>query len=114
MRTRNAGYKNYGMSKEEANSLMEFCQSPQFCEHELLIKCAEESYQDIAPDLYYSLARGISYDDITKIRYIPLSRSDFYGYRRKCLDVFRRYLVFTGKGYRHRNEPVNLLEEEYP
>lgn len=110
MKIRNAGYSNYGISNEEAISLKEFCKAPQFCEHELLIDCAKKANEQIASELYYSLVRGIGYDDLSKIRYIPLPKTDFYGYRRKCLALFRSYLIVTEKGYIHKDEPINLFD----
>ena len=110
MKTRNAGFKNYGISKDEADSLQAFCRSPQFGEHELLIDCAKRANEQIASELFYSLVRGVSYDELSKIRYIPLSRSDFYGYRRKCLAIFRGYLMVTGKSYMSKDEPINLFD----
>lgn len=93
MRTRNKKYSDYGMGSDEVDSLKAFCKSTDFDQHLLLMKCAVSVYAEIAPELYYSLARGLSYDCLSKKRFIPLSRTDFYGYQRKCLATFYNKLM---------------------
>lgn len=89
MKTREKGYMDYGFNADEAKKLKEYCRSAQFTEHNMLMQSALSSNQSIASELYYSIARGISYDELTKIKHIPLSKTDFYGYQRKCLAIFK-------------------------
>lgn len=77
--------------------MKEYCQRPDFKDHDLLLESAISSYPEIAGDLYWSIIGGISYDDIVKIKYIPLPKSDFYGYQRKCLYMFKDLLRLHGK-----------------
>lgn len=91
MKTRETSYSDYGFSKEEVKELKEYCKSSQFKEHEKLMECALKSNKSIASELYYSIVRGISYEELMKIKNIPLPKTDFYGYQRKCLALFKQY-----------------------
>lgn len=97
MRTRNKSYSDYGFEKNEEKKLKEYCRQSDFNDHKLLLDTAISVNPFIASDIYYSLVRGISYDDLLKVRYIPLPKSDFYGYQRKCLSMFRNMLLFYNK-----------------
>lgn len=91
MKIRETSYSDYGFWKDEAKKLKEYCKSAQFEEHDKLLQSAIQSNKSIASELYYSIVRGISYDELIKIRHIPLSKTDFYGYQRKCLALFKQY-----------------------
>lgn len=73
----------------EEREIQVACKSHAFSYHRELIECARRINADIASDLYYSIVTGISYDELTKVRYIPIGKADFYGYRRKCLAQIR-------------------------
>ena len=89
IKTREKKYTDYGFSMEEAKRLKEYCSSARFTEHKLLMECAIASNPSIAPELCFSIVRGISYDELLKIKHIPLPKADFYGYQRKCLAIFK-------------------------
>lgn len=97
MRTRLTGYDDYGFSEEEAKQLKEYCRNVEFDAHDLLVHAAVSTYPVLAGDLYYSITSGLSYDQLMKIKTIPLARGDFYGYQRKCLAKFRDLLIMHGK-----------------
>lgn len=97
MKTRETGYADYGLDRSEVKRLKEYCKSTEFKEHKTLMDSAISSNPCIASDLYYSLATGISYDELTRVRYIPLPKGDFYGYQRRCLSTFRNFLLMFGK-----------------
>lgn len=97
MRTREKTYKEYGFEQEEGKRLREYCKKEGFCDHDTLLNAAIYSNPSIAGDLFYSLLNGLSYDNLTKIKYIPYSRADFYGYQRLCLSIFRNFLLLYGK-----------------
>lgn len=97
MKTREKGYKEYGFEKGEEKLLKEFCKKEGFSEHDILLQASISSNPAIASDLFYSLINGISYDNLSKIKYIPLPKSDFYGYQRRCLSIFRNLLLLMGK-----------------
>lgn len=61
-------------------------------EYEIRLVLHDAAYKAnkyIAEDIVYSIVYGISYDEISKVHYIPIKRTDFYGYCRKCLAIFR-------------------------
>ena len=97
MKTRETSYADYGFDINEAKRLKEYCRRSEFADHKLLMDSAISANACIAVDLYFSIAGGVSYEDLIKIKYIPLPKSDFYGYQRKCLDIFRRLLLLSGK-----------------
>lgn len=117
MKTREKGYENhyrfFGFDSDEAKKLKAFCRRPDFAEHKLLLDSAISANPTIASDLYYSLVNGISYDSLSKIKYIPLPQVDFYGYQRKCLFIFRNQLLINNKGkYIAKDDPVNLFDTD--
>lgn len=97
MKTRETSYEDYGFDINEAKRLKEYCRSPHFSDHKTLMDSAISANPCIASDLYYSIAGGVSYDDLIKIKYIPLPKTDFYGYQRRCLATFRNFLLIYGK-----------------
>lgn len=90
MRKREMGYQEYGFDLGEEKQLKEYCKKSDFSDHDTLLQAAISSNPAIAADLYYSLITGLSYDKISIIRYIPISKVDFYGYQRSCLATFRK------------------------
>lgn len=99
MRTREMGYSDYGFDGKEEKRLKEYCRNKTFNDYDafLLMQSAVAANPDLANDMYYSLVNGISYDKISVVKYIPISKSDFYGYQRKCLAIFRNFLIMCGK-----------------
>ena len=97
MKTREKGYKDYGFDQGEEKRLKSYCCRTDFGEHKFLIDSAIASNPVIAADLYFSITGGVSYDDLTKIKYVPISKPDFYGYQRRCLAIFRNFLLMSGK-----------------
>lgn len=97
LRTREKGYKDYGFEDGEEQHIKEYCRRDDFSDHDLLLKSAISANPCIANDLYYSVVKGLSYEAIDRMRSIPISKADFYGYRRKCLAIFRNWLLFYGK-----------------
>ena len=97
MRTREMGYDDYGFGFGEEKRLKEFCQSPEFPEGFLLLESAMKVNANIGNDLYYSITSGVSYDKLANIKYILISRPDFYGYQRKTLAIFRAALIECGR-----------------
>ena len=97
MRNRNKSYADYGFDEGEEKRLKKYCTDANFCDHELLLESAISANPTIAIDLFYSLTRGIGYDKLSNAKYIPMPKTDFYGYQRKCLSIFKNFLVFNGK-----------------
>ena len=97
MRTREKSYQQYGFAPGEENDLKNYCRSTDFTDHDTLIQAAISANPSIAADLYYSLVRGLSFDRLNDVRYIPIPKVDFYGYQRNCLAIFRNLLIMCGK-----------------
>ena len=97
MRKREMSYREYGFEPEEERKLKEYCRSVDFNDNDMLLQAAVSSNPVIAADLYYSLVRGLSFDRLNDIRYIPIPKVDFYGYQRNCLAIFRNLLIMCGK-----------------
>ena len=64
MKTRETSYEDYGFDINEAKRLKEYCRSPNFSDHKTLMDSAISANPCIASDLYYSIASGVSYDDL--------------------------------------------------
>ena len=92
MRTRNKGYSDYGFKPGEEKRLIQYCRSCEFDKSRQLLMAAIDSNSDLANDLYYSIVGNVSFDNLNMIKYIPASKGDFYGYRRKCLALVRDLL----------------------
>lgn len=88
MRTRVAGYRDYGLKPEEAREIKKYCASSDFNEHQLLFTSAMSTNKELAADLYYSILKGLSYEDLDRICYMPIPKGDFYGYQRKVIGRF--------------------------
>ena len=97
MKTRKISFREYGFEPGEEKRLKEYCRKSDFNDHTDLINAALSANPSIANDLYYSIVTGLSYDKIGRIRYIPITKVDFYGYQRKCLNIFRNFLLMQGK-----------------
>ena len=97
IRTRRKGYEYYGFEPGEDKRLKKYCSSAEFDEHILLLQAAIEAHKEIAPDLFYSIAKGMSYEDVDRLNYIPITKGDFYGHQRNTLYIFRDMLRMIGK-----------------
>lgn len=97
MRTRDKSFRDYGIDPDEEKQLKRLCKSAEFSYHDILLQAAVSSNPVIAPDLYYSLASGVSYEKINNVKRICLAKNDFYGYQRKCLSIFKNLLIVLGK-----------------
>lgn len=97
MKVRLKGYKDYGFEAGEEIKLKEYCRKEGFSDYDTLLNAAVSANPAIAGDLFYSLLNGLSYDSLIKIKYIPYSKGDFYAYQRRCLSMFRNFLLLYGK-----------------
>lgn len=96
MRTRLMSIEDHGLTKEEYEGIKEYCMSGNFQDHGLLLQSAMEANSTICAELYISLVLGASFERIDGLRYIPISKSDFYAYRRKTVAIFKAYMVQVG------------------
>lgn len=91
MRTRSLRLLDYGITKEEADRLIELAGYP---DNAALVRLAtEESNPGLSDALFISLTTGYGYRRMMKQgRYIPGKEDDFYAYRRRALYIFKLLL----------------------
>lgn len=97
MRVRESKYSDYGFKPGEEKQLQEWCRRSDFTEDSLLLECAKKSNSVIGGDLYFSLIRGLSWEQLDRRTMQQYSKVDFYGYRRKALGLFRAALIECGR-----------------
>lgn len=97
MRAREATYSDYGFKVNEEKQLQEWCRRPDFAEDFLLLECAKKANSIIGGDLYFSLIKGLSWEQMDKRTWQQYSKVDFYAYRRKALGLFRAALIEYGR-----------------
>lgn len=91
-RVRETYLKDYGISREYAKRLREYCKSVRGEQQKWLFEATQNACPDIAAELFYSLTTGVGYMNMSKKQYIPIKRDDFQGYQRKALEEFERRL----------------------
>lgn len=98
IRTREKSYKAYGFREKEEDQLKELCKSKDLSPaiDQILRDSCHYANKSIENELYKSLRYGMSYEKVNKEMYIYYSKSDFYGYQRKCIEKFRKILLLTG------------------
>lgn len=89
MRTKDKGYSQYGFERGEEKYYKFLAREHDYEKRMILHRAAFEANDSISEDIIFSIVGGVSYDEISKIHYIPISRTDFYGYCRKTLAIFR-------------------------
>lgn len=92
MTARNTYLKDYGIGKEEAKKIEEYCKKATGYEQVLILQAAQSVYPEIAQYLFLNLTTGIGYDNISKMHYIAMQRKDFQGYRRKTIATYERLM----------------------
>ena len=97
MRVRECGYCDYGFAPGEEKQLLAFCRGSDFAEDFLLLECAKKSNPAICADIYYSLVRGLSWEQLDKRATQLYGKPDFYAYRRRTLGLFRAALIECGR-----------------
>lgn len=106
MRNRDKGFKYYGISPQDEQAIKKACQNATRDQCILLMDAATVANSELADDLYYSLRRDLSYDTINKYAIIPISKTDFYAYRRKCMKAFWDLMIL------HENRLLTECGEE--
>ncbi len=94
MRTREKKLSDYGISPARAQELLLLARQEQ--NRDLLRRAAENSCPGLSDSLVKSLTEGIGYWSICSWVYIPATKADFYGYRRKTLATFDNLLKGEG------------------
>lgn len=96
MRTRLMTIQDHGLTKEEVENIKEYCKSRSFADHHLLMQSAQEANVQICAEIYASLVLGVSFEKIDSLRYIPISKTDFYAYRKKTIAIFKGHMIKLG------------------
>ncbi len=76
---------------------MAFCRRSDFTEQSLLLECAKKSNEVISGDIFYSIIRGLSWEQLDGLTAQLYGKSDFYAYKRKALGLFRAALIECGR-----------------
>lgn len=97
MRIREKGFADYGFVPGESDKLKAWCQKSDFSEEFLLLESAKMANASIFNDIYFSIVRGVSYEKMDFKVYQNIGKSDFYGYQRKTLAIFRAGLIECGR-----------------
>ena len=90
MRTREKKLSDYGISPDRAQELLLLAKQEQ--NMDLLCMAAKSSCMGLSDFLVKSLTEEVGYWSICSWVYIPATKADFYGYRRKTLAVFNNLL----------------------
>ena len=88
-RTRNKSYADYGFLPEDVKKWESICRKPDIDTRRMLRDAAYDANPEIAEDLIFSLANGLSYERMEVIKVMGINLVDFYAYRRKTLAIFR-------------------------
>ncbi len=91
MRTREKKLEDYGISRDRAQELLILARQEQ--NRALLCRAAENSCPWLSECLVQSLTGGGGYDRLYMRIYVPATKADFYGYRRKTLAAFHDLLL---------------------
>ena len=97
MRTREKSYYDYGLSEEEVYYIKNLCKNADEEQLNIIRNALSELQPYIAPYVYFSLVKNMSYEDICAKNYIFIGKGDFYGYRRKGMACIKRWLILYNK-----------------
>lgn len=122
MKTRQSSYEDYRISPQEKENLLMKCRSADAGTALQLFLAVQESCEEIAAELFLSLRRNVSFERLEMAGAIlNYSKSDFYGYRRKALFLFKERLEHVDddksaemgkKGYSGRYKSLQELSDE--
>lgn len=95
MKTRDKGYADYGLTKNQVEAAQEFCKRYRHrgeneTGYQAIVQAAKEANPELYRQLILSLIYDLSYERISGMEYIPIDKGSFYGYRRKAI-----YKVYT-------------------
>lgn len=117
MRTRVRSFSDYGFEEGEAQALKEYCRRADFSENVLMLECAIQVNPCIGNTLYYSITSGVSWEKLSCCKDFHYGKSDFYGYQRRTLALFRDKLLLLRHGEArkeiHNKQPEIGRKEKY-
>lgn len=88
MVTRDKGYDDYKITKEQVRYILDWCISKE-ANHKLIRSCCDSVDDGIAEFLFKSLVYRRSYE---RLGYVPLGKNDFYGKKRKVIWELKKEL----------------------
>ena len=97
MKTREAGYFDYGMTEQESKLWLNKCRNADAGMRTIILQAVLESNEGIAAELFFSMTRGFSYSELCRISPIPINSVDFYSYRRKALYLIKERTLENDK-----------------
>ena len=97
MRTREKSYNDYGLSDKEVYYIKNLCRNADEEQLNIIRNALSELQPYIAPYVYFSLVKNMSYEDICAKNYIFIGKGDFYGHRRKGMACIKRWLILCNK-----------------
>lgn len=97
MRTRDTRFDDYDITKIEEERLRLICRSADRSTFLALYRAAYRANPQIAREITFSLAFGLSYERMDQKALVPISQNDFYGYRRLTLALFRDIICEEAK-----------------
>lgn len=89
-------YKNYGLDKAEVKYIRDFCRNANEDKKKFIKNALSELQPYIVDYVYYSLVNNISYDNMSKKKYIYIGKGDFYGHRRQGMAAIKRWMILYG------------------
>ena len=96
MRTREKSYSDYGITEEEVIYIKNFCQNADDEQTKIIKYALSELTPYIAPHIYESLTKNLSYEDICAKNYLYIGKGDFYGHRRQGMAAIKRWMILYG------------------
>lgn len=96
MRTREKSYSDYGITEKEVRYIKDFCRNANDEERKIIRNAISELQPYIAPYVYFSLVKNMSYEDICAKNYIFMGKGDFYGHRRQGMESIKRWMILYG------------------
>lgn len=89
---RTMSYNDYKVSEQEKIYLLNYCRNEK-ADRNIIIACAEDTNNQISDFLFRSVTAKKSYEHLG---YVPISKGDFYAYRRKMLYLLKMRLIDNG------------------
>lgn len=95
MRKRKARYEDYGITDDEVEYVMDFCQNANDKEKNFIKQALSTLDPYISPYIYNSLVDKKSYEKICEKDYLYIGKDDFYGYRRYGVYCIKDWMIIN-------------------
>lgn len=98
MRKREMSYKDYGITHDEKNYILDFCKNANEEEKEFIKIALSKLNPYISPIIFKCLTEKLSYEDLDKQEYIYVSKVDFYAEKRYGVYCIKNWMLLNRKG----------------